>query len=93
MHKDTKPNDTTITARTSVTKDIKDAGIYSGNLFSHQKASEWQKNAASFRKLNKLQKLVQKTHHKVTKKNSQESVVCTEFGLNHSWEKFIPALA
>jgi UDP-3-O-[3-hydroxymyristoyl] glucosamine N-acyltransferase len=51
-------DDTTITARTTVTKDIKDSGMYSGNLFSHQKASEWQKNAASFKKLNKLQKFV-----------------------------------
>ncbi len=63
------PDDTTITARTSVTKDIKDAGIYSGNLFSHQKASEWQKNAASFRKLNKLQKLVAKINKKVGEEN------------------------
>ncbi len=62
-------DDTTITARTSVTKDIKDAGMYSGNLFSHQKASEWQKNAASFRKLNKLQKLVAKINKKVGEDN------------------------
>ena len=62
-------DDTTITARTSVTKDIKDAGVYSGNLFSHQKASEWQKNAVSFRKLNKLQKLVSKINKKVGEDN------------------------
>ena len=62
-------DDTIITARTSVTKDIKDAGMYSGNLFSHQKASEWQKNAASFRKLNKLQKLVSKINKKVGEDN------------------------
>ena len=62
-------DDTTITARTSVTKDIKDAGMYSGNLFSHQKASEWQKNAASFRKLNKLQKLVSLINKKIGEDN------------------------
>ena len=62
-------DDTTITARTSVTKDIKESGIYSGNLFSHQKASEWQKNAASFRKLNKLQKLVSLINKKVGEDN------------------------
>ena len=62
-------DDTTITARTTVTKDIKDSGMYSGNLFSHQKASEWQKNAASFRKLNKLQKLVSVINKKVGEDN------------------------
>ena len=62
-------DDTTITARTTVTKDIKDSGMYSGNLFSHQKASEWQKNAASFRKLNKLQKLVSKINKKIGEDN------------------------
>ena len=62
-------DDTTITARTTVTKDIKDSGMYSGNLFSHQKASEWQKNAASFRKLNKLQKLVSLINKKVDEDN------------------------
>ncbi len=62
-------DDTTITARTTVTKDIKDSGMYSGNLFSHQKASEWQKNAASFRKLNKLQKLVSLINKKVGEDN------------------------
>jgi len=62
-------DDTTITARTTVTKDIKDSGIYSGNLFSHQKASEWQKNAASFRKLNKLQKLVSLINKKIGEDN------------------------
>ncbi len=58
-------DDTTITARTSVTKDIKDSGVYSGNLFSTQKATEWQKNAASFKKLNKLQKLVKAISKKI----------------------------
>ena len=62
-------DDTTITARTSVTKDIKESGIYSVNLFSHQKASEWQKNAASFKKLNKLQKLVTLINKKVGENN------------------------
>jgi UDP-3-O-[3-hydroxymyristoyl] glucosamine N-acyltransferase len=62
-------DDTTITARTTVTKDIKDSGMYSGNLFSHQKASEWQKNAASFRKLNKLQKLVSLINKKIGEDN------------------------
>ena len=62
-------DDTTITARTTVTKDIKDSGMYSGNLFSHQKASEWQKNAASFRKLSKLQKLVSLINKKVGEDN------------------------
>ncbi len=62
-------DDTTITARTTVTKNIKDSGMYSGNLFSHQKASEWQKNAASFRKLNKLQKLVSLINKKIGEDN------------------------
>ncbi len=46
-------------------KDIKDSGVYSGNLFSTQKATEWQKNAASFKKLNKLQKLVKAISKKI----------------------------
>ena len=62
-------DDTTIAARTSVIKDIKDSGVYAGNLFSHQKASEWQKNAASFKKLNKMQKLVSKINKKVDEDN------------------------
>ena len=62
-------DDTTIAARTTVTKDIKDSGVYAGNLFSHQKASEWQKNAVSFRKLNKLQKLVSLINKKVGEDN------------------------
>ncbi len=62
-------DDTTIAARTTVIKDIKDSGVYAGNLFSHQKASEWQKNAASFKKLNKLQKLVSLINKKVGEDN------------------------
>ena len=46
---------TTLTARTSVMKSISKPGVYSSSLFPHQKAKEWQKNVAKFRRLNKLE--------------------------------------
>ncbi len=49
---------TTITARTSVMKSIKKAGVYSSSLFPHQEASLWQKNVAIFRNLPKLRSLI-----------------------------------
>jgi|TARA_B100000959_G_scaffold73754_1_gene78323 UDP-3-O-[3-hydroxymyristoyl] glucosamine N-acyltransferase len=47
---------TTLTARTSVMKSISKAGIYSSNLFPHQKIKDWQKNVAKFRRLKKSEK-------------------------------------
>ena len=49
---------TTLTARTAVMKSIKESGMYSSNLFPHQKVSIWQKNVAIFRSLGKLKSII-----------------------------------
>ena len=49
---------TTLTARTAVMKSIKESGMYSSNLFPHQKFSIWQKNVAIFRSLSKLKSII-----------------------------------
>ncbi|MBC8225609.1 MAG: UDP-3-O-(3-hydroxymyristoyl)glucosamine N-acyltransferase, partial [Gammaproteobacteria bacterium] len=49
---------TTLTGRTAVMKSIKEPGVYSSNLFPHQKTSVWQKNVAIFRSLSKLKSII-----------------------------------
>jgi len=59
---------TTLTARTAVMKSIKESGMYSSNLFPHQKVSIWQKNVAIFRSLGKLKSIIS-----IMKKEDNES--------------------
>ena len=60
---------TTLTGRTAVMKSIKEPGVYSSNLFPHQKTSVWQKNVAIFRSLSKLKSIISS----IQKKEDNES--------------------